>query len=152
VRADQAEIRAAAADTDRRTAEARADAERALWQEERTRLVLQIDGFRAERDQERVRADRAEQGREGERARADALRDRIEAMQEQLAEAEAEGAASDVEIANLTAQLKQARAEAQAAQIAQSEVEADAAELRQAEAERRARGLLARLRAAWRGE
>jgi hypothetical protein len=39
-----------------------------------------------------------------------------------------------------------------AAQIGQGEAEADAAELRQAEAERRARGLLARLRAAWRGE
>ena len=41
---------------------------------------------------------------------------------------------------------------AEAAQIAQGEAEADAAELRQAEAERRARGVLARLRAAWRGE
>ena len=62
------------------------------------------------------------------------------------------GTASGVGMADLTAQLKQAWAEAQAAQIAQSEVEADAAELRQAEADRRARGLLARLRAAWRGE
>jgi hypothetical protein len=57
-----------------------------------------------------------------------------------------------VGMAVLTAQLKQAWAEAQAAQIAQSEVEADAAELRQAEADRRARGLLGRLRAAWRGQ
>jgi hypothetical protein len=63
----------------------------------------------------RARADRAEQGREGERARADALRDRIDATAAQLAAAEAEGAASDVEMANLTAQLRQARAEAQAA-------------------------------------
>jgi hypothetical protein len=37
-------------------------------------------------------------------------------MQAQLAEAQADGAASDVEMANLTAQLRQARAEAQAAQ------------------------------------
>jgi hypothetical protein len=41
--------------------------------------------------------------RDGERQRADHLRDRIEAMAVQLAEAEAEGAASDVEMANLTA-------------------------------------------------
>ena len=99
-----------------------------------------------------TRAERAEQGKEraetslaAERARADALRERIEAMQTQLATAEAEGAASDVEAAELTAQLKQARAEAQAA--------AQAAEaLRQVDDARKARGLVARLRAAWRGE
>jgi hypothetical protein len=36
---------------------------------------------------ERQRADRAEQGREGERSRADALRDRLNVMQAQLADA-----------------------------------------------------------------
>jgi len=41
--------------------------------------------------------------------RVDALRDRVEALQAQLAEVEAEGAASDVQIAELTAQLRQAR-------------------------------------------
>ena len=51
------------------------------------------------------------------------------------------------------AKLADAQAELVAAQIAQGEAEADAAELRQrADAERRARGVLARLRAAWRGE
>jgi hypothetical protein len=45
-------------------------------------------------------------------------------------------------LAELTAQLKQARADAHAA--------AEAA--RQADEARRARGVLARLRAAWRGE
>jgi len=57
-------------------------------------------------------------------ARADALHDRLEALQ--LNQLEAEGAASDVQAAELTAQPKQARADAEA--------------LRQAEAERRARG------------
>jgi hypothetical protein len=71
-----------------------------------------------------ARADRAEAAIAGERSRADALRDRIEALQ---------------------AGLDAAHADARVAQNA-----ADA--LRQAEAERRARGLVARLRAAWRGE
>jgi hypothetical protein len=92
-----------------------------------------------------ARADRADAVLTAERGRADALRDRIEALQGQLAAAEAEGTESDVEAAELTAQLKQARADAQVA--AQ-----DAEALRQVDAERRARGLVARLRAAWRGE
>jgi hypothetical protein len=86
-----------------------------------------IDGFRIERDAERARADRAEQGREGERSRADVLRDRIDAMQEQIATAAAVGEA-------LQAERDQARREAQEA------------------AAWRARSLLARLRTAWRGE
>jgi hypothetical protein len=69
----------------------------------------------------------------------------IAILQAQLAQLETEGVASDVQAAELTAQLKQARAEAQESAHA-------AAELEQAEAARRARGLLARLRAAWRGE
>jgi hypothetical protein len=55
-------------------------------------------------------------------------------------------------LADLGAKLADAQAELVAAQIAQGEAEADAAELRQADAERRARGLLARLKAAWRGQ
>jgi hypothetical protein len=51
---------------------------------------------------------------------------------------ETEGAASNVQAAELTAQLKQAQTAA--------------AELRQDDAERRARGRWARIRAAWRGE
>jgi hypothetical protein len=93
---------------------------------------------------ERSRADRAEATVTGERARADQVRDRIEVLQMQLATAEADGSTLTIETAELTAQLNQARRQAQEAQ--------DAAEVvRQAEAERRARGLLARLRAAWRG-
>ena len=64
------------------------------------------------------------------------------ALQAQLAQLEGEGAASDVQVAELTGQLRQARQEAQ-----------DAAEAaRQTEAERRRKGRWARLRAAWRGE
>jgi chromosome segregation ATPase len=83
------------------------------------------------------RADRAEQGRDAERSRADALGDRIEALRVQLAQMEAEGAASDVQASELTAQLKQARTDAQ--------------ELRQANAARKARGRLRRAWDGWRG-
>jgi hypothetical protein len=56
-----------------------------------------------------ARADRAEAGRDAERARAEVLRDRIEALQVQLATAEADGSALTIETAELTAQLNQAR-------------------------------------------
>ena len=81
---------------------------------------------------------------DAERTRADALRDRIEDLQGRLGQSEAEGAAADVQTAQLTAQLKQARAEAQAAAEA-------AADMRQADDERQGRGRWARIRAAWRG-
>jgi chromosome segregation ATPase len=127
-RAETAERRAEAADTDRRAAQVRAD------QAER------------ERDTERQRADRSEQGREGERGRADALRDRMDILQAQLTAVEAEGAASDVTVAELTAQLREAHRHAEEeAQAAEARREAEAAA-------RRSLGRLARLRAAWRGE
>jgi hypothetical protein len=56
----------------------------------------------------------------------------------QLAQLEAEGEASDVQVAELTGQLRRARE--------------DAAELRQAHADRQGRGRWRRLLAAWRGE
>ena len=59
---------------------------------------------------------------------------------------------AQAELATAQDQVETGNALAEAAQIAQSEAEAEAAELRQAEAERRARGILARLRAAWWGE
>ena len=77
-----------------------------------------------------ARADRAEADRNAERERADALRGQIEAMQTQLA---AEESAAD--------QARQ-RAE-EAVQVADA--------LRRAEEARQGRGLLVRLRAAWRG-
>ena len=66
-------------------------------------------------------------------------------MHADLAKAEAEGNSLTIETAELTAQVKAAKAEAKEAQDR-------AEELRQAEAARRGRGRLARLRAAWWGE
>jgi hypothetical protein len=87
-----------------------------------------------------------EPSRAGERARADVLRDRLDTLQAQLATIEADGAASDVAVAELTAELKEARRHAEEeAQAAEARREAEAAA-------RRSLGLVARLRAAWRGE
>jgi hypothetical protein len=82
-------------------------------------------------ESERNRADRAESGFNAERSRADALRDRVDGLQ--------------VELRHTQEAAKQAGAQAQEAQDA-------ADELRRAEATRKARGLVARLRDAWRGE
>ena len=82
---------------------------------------------------------------DAERSRADELRERLDRLGAKLTDAQAE-------LATAQDQAEAASARAEAAQIAQGEAEADAAELRQAEAERRARGVLARLKAAWRGE
>jgi Alanine-zipper, major outer membrane lipoprotein len=89
---------------------------------------------RAERtiSEERNRADRAEQGRDEDRARADALADQVDTMRAELAAAEHAA--------------EQARADARAAQegaVAQRQADVAA---------RKARGMLARLRAAVRGE
>jgi methyl-accepting chemotaxis protein len=108
-------------------------------------LREQLERSNQRADRAETRADGAEQGRDAERARADELRDQIEALRSKLAQVEAKGAASDVQAAELTAQLKQARTDAQeAAQAAEK--------LRQTDAEQRGRRLLARLRAALRGE
>ena len=141
-RAQAADARAERAEAETGRAIVELQVERARGDDERARAVRAEQG----REAERVRADRAEQGREGERARADALRDRMDLLQAQLATVEAEGVASDVAIAELTAQLKEARRRA--------EEEVQAAEARrEAEATaRRSLGLVARLRAAWRGE
>ena len=80
-----------------------------------------------------------EPSREGERARADVLRDRLDTLQAQLATVEAEGAASDVAFAELTGQLKEARRHAEEEpQAAEARREAEAAA-------RRSLGLVARL-------
>jgi cell division protein FtsB len=71
----------------------------------------------------------AERGRDAERARADALANRVHVMQADLAKAEAEGDALPIETAELTAQVKAAKAEAREAQDR-------AEELRQAEGRR----------------
>ena len=66
------------------------------------------------------------------------LRDRLDAMQSEMAEAKAAAEQTGLD-------LRVARRDAEAAQQG-------AAALRRAEVERKARGLVARLRAAWRGE
>ena len=127
---------------------------------------------------ERARADRAETDRTDERLRADDLRDRLIKMQQQLADAHAtlqEAEASDARGAEAVIAAALARADdlqagqelmmdmharAQAAlqgdldmARAQATTAHDALRaVRQAQAERKGRGLLARLRAAVRGE
>jgi hypothetical protein len=95
-----------------------------------------------------ARATVAEAGREAERARVDDLRARAEMLNIELTVVRAEGerALADAEAARvaLLTELEAARAEATAATQA-----ADA--LRAADAARQAKGVLARLRAAWRG-
>jgi chromosome segregation ATPase len=110
----------------------------ATLREQLAQSVTLIDGFREERDRAQARADhaeaardRAEQGRDAGRAGADALRDRVEAR--------------EADLALIRAALDQTQAEARKAH---AEVET----LRRADADRTARGLVARLRAAWRGE
>ncbi len=150
-RAERAEERARAnalrAQIDELNAEmvvARAEADRALA-EERQRAdrlserveALSAEVLRAEQQTEAVvgRAERAEAGRDAERARAEALRtsiDELKAGQAMMAEMHAR-------------ELAVAQHDALAAQQA-------AVELRLAEEARKARGRWARLRAAWRGE
>ena len=218
---ERAEARADTADTDRRAAQARADQaeagrdnERARADDLRDRLIAMQEQLadahaalqaaeeakaragRAEqgRDQERGRADKAEAAIAAERARAGALRERIEALQEQLAvhqggvdatetirQAEAmvdnlreahsdEVSALKAERHRLATQIDGFAARADQAEAhtdslrarvdvlqrerdtARAEAEEAAAELRRAEADRKARGLLARLRAAVRGQ
>ncbi len=133
-RADQAEANRRAAEG--RADQADADQRAAIALTDQT-VTLLTDAM--------ARADQAEQGRDAERTRVDALADRLHEVQVELAKAEAEGDALTIETAELTAQVKQARASEQAAQ---NRAEA----LLQADAARRGRGRLARLRAAWRGE
>jgi hypothetical protein len=99
--------------------------------------ALSAKVVRAEKQAEAAigRAERAEAGRDAERARADALRTTIDELK-----------AGQTLMTDMHARkLAVAKHDALAAQQA-------AAELRRAEAARKARGLVARLRAAWRGE
>jgi chromosome segregation ATPase len=147
-RVEQAENRTNMADIDRRAADARADAATARG------------------DAAEGRADRAEQGRDGERRRADALRDRLDVLQAQFAAAQR--ASADVQASRTEAEERAGRAENDvfelkgqivAAQAAAEQAGREAEAARQAthafldeDAARRRLGVLARLRAAWRGE
>ena len=92
-----------------------------------------IDGLKAEKDREAARA--AERALTGERARADALRNRLDAVEAAAGEAQQ---AAEAHQDRLRAEVDSARAEL--------------AEARRAEDEWKGRGRWARLRAAWRGE
>ena len=128
-----AELVVAHAEADRALAEERQRADRLNEQVE----ALSAEVVRAEKQAEAVigRAERAEAGRDAERARAEALRstiDELMAGQAMMAEMHSR-------------ELAVAQHDAHAAKQA-------IAELRRAEAARKGRGRLARLRAAWRGE
>ena len=146
-RAERARVDALRAQIDELNAAlvvANAKAERALAEERQRadRLNEQVKALTAEvvRAEKQAavavgRAERAEAGGDAERARAETLRttiDELKAGQALMTEAHAR-------------EFAVTRHDALAAQQA-------TAELRRAEAERRARGLLARLGAAWRGE
>ena len=144
---ERARVNALRAQIDELKAEmavASAEAERALAEERQRadRLNKQVEALsakvvRAEKQAEAAagRAERAEAGKDAERARADALRTAIDELK----------AGQALMIDMHARELAVARQDALA-------VQEWAAELRQAETERKARGLVARLRAAWRGE
>jgi hypothetical protein len=143
---ERARVNALRAQIDELNAEmivARAEADRALAEERQRvgRLNKQVDALsaevvQAEKQAEAVigRAERAEAGRDAERARAEAMRSTIDELiagQAMMAEMHSR-------------ELAVAQHDAHAAKQA-------VAELRRAEAERKGRGRLARVLAAWRG-
>ena len=129
----KAEMAVASAEAERALAEERQRADRLNKQVEA--LSAEVVGAKKQAEAVVGRAERAEAGRDAERAEADGLRTAIAELK----------AGQELMIDMHARELAVARHDALAAQQA-------AAELRQAEAERKARGLVARLRAAWRGE
>jgi hypothetical protein len=110
-------------------------------------------------DRERARADRAEAAREMLAARLAETEARLEyehGRVDQAARAEAQLGQLWDQARREAEAMHQARHEAEAALAAaragQDKAEAEIAVVRRAEADRRARGLAARLRAAWRGD
>jgi hypothetical protein len=139
-------------------------------------LREQLAGAQQQVQAANARAERAEAGRDAERARADALRERIEDLQTQLtarqemidapeaaaarAERGEEAERNHAGSMRIIDELKAGQTvmeDIHARELAVAQYDADAgqqaaAELRLAGAARKARGLVARLRAAWRGE
>jgi hypothetical protein len=123
---------------------ANAEAERALAEERQQadRLNKQVEALsakvvRAEKQAEAVvvRAERAEAGRDAERALAEALRTSIDELKA------GQALMTDMHARELAVVRQDALA-----------IQEWAADLRRAEEARKARGLVARVRAAWRGE
>ena len=129
----KAEMAVANAEADRALAEERQRADRLNKQVE----ALSAEVVRAKKQAEAAvgRAERAEAGRDAERAEAEALRTTIDELK----------AGQELMIDMHARELAVARHDALA-------IQEWAAELRRAETARKARGLVARLRAAWRGE
>ena len=138
----QAEARAEGTDADRRAAEARVEAERARADALRTT----IDELKATQALAGDALRQAQEAHSGEVSALKAERHRLAtqidgfATRADQAEARTDSLRARVDV--LQRERDTARAEAQEA----------AMELRQAEAQQRARGLVARLRAVWRGE
>ena len=113
--------------------------------------ALSAEVVRAERQAAgaEVRAGRAEAATAGERSRADVLRDRVDGLQQDLLASQAVAS----ELMAGRALMMDMHARELAAQHDTLAAQQAAAELRQADDNvRKARGLLTRLKAAWRGE
>jgi hypothetical protein len=128
-----AEMAAASAEAERALAEERLRAD--LLNKQVEALSAEVAGAKKQAAAVLGRAERAEAGRDAVHAEAEALRTAIDELK----------AGQALMIGMHARELAVARHDALAAQQA-------AAELRQAEAARKARGLVARLRATWRGE
>jgi len=113
--------------------------------------ALSVEVVRAERQAAgaEARAGRAEAATAGERSRADVLRDRVDGLQQDLLASQA--VASELMAGRALMMGMHAR-ELAIAQHDTLAAQQAAAELRQADNARKARGLLTRLKAAWRGE
>ena len=110
---------------------------------------------RAEQAEQRVeraeqRTDQAEQRADAERARADQLRERLEIAHGVLTTAEKRADQLRESLDTRETLLRMAERRAREAEDAAAVLREVAAAQRQAEAERKARGLVSRLRAAWR--
>ena len=111
-------------------------------------LEAALSALREQLHQAEARADRAEQAREAERTRTDALRNQVDGLQTQLVEVRAGAATTERTVREA---LARAEAEAAAERAARMQAEAEAAQIRQADQERRRLGRVARLLSAWRG-
>lgn len=114
----------------------------------REHLTARAEQAEQGREAADARADRAEATLSAERARADELRQRIDALTAGQALMAEEGKQAEI----MRAQVDELQVDLAAARDRAEQAETDAAKLREAEIRQRARGLVARLKAAWRGE
>lgn len=103
-------------------------------------------------DDLRARIERTDTALSAERMRADALRERIADLQGEQAAVTGDLEREVETLRQRAGQVDDLQVNLAAARSRAEQAEADAAKLREAEIRQRARGLVARLRAAWRGE